>query len=551
MITIAGLAKSHGAQVLFRGVGLQLSPGRRYGLVGANGSGKSTLLRIIAGEMEPSEGSVSLPRRARVGTLGQDHFRYEETPIIDVVMMGHSELWEAMQDKERMLEAPPDQFDADRFGELEEIVQRHDGYSLEARAAEILAGLNIPGDVHKEPLSVLSGGYKLRALLGQVLAGNPDVLLLDEPTNHLDILSIRWLEKFLCGFKGCAVLVSHDHRFLNNVCTDILDVDYETITRYKGNYSDFERAKREDRERREAEIAQREKEIADRQATIARFKAKPTKARQSQSMARLVERIVIEDLPRSSRRYPVFDLKARRRSGKVAVEAAGISKAYGENVVLRDVGLTVRRGDRLAIIGPNGIGKSTLLKILVGSVEPDAGSVEWGHEADPGYFAQDHGELHENGDMTVQDWFWRHCPGEQIGFVRSKLGQVLFDTDDVAKPISALSGGETARLVLARLGVLKPTVLVLDEPTNHLDLEGIESLVKGLKRYDGTILFVSHDRWFVSRLANRVLEITPRGIEDFRGTYVEYLEHCGDDHLDVEAALLRKRRARRAAKRDA
>jgi len=544
MITISSLAKTFGAQVLFEGVSLQLSEGCRYGLVGANGSGKSTFLRILAGETDPSEGAASIPRRARVGLLRQDHFEYEEVPILDVVLMGNGELWEAIQAKEAILARATDHFDAERYAAAEDIVLHYDGYSVEARAAEILEGLGIPGEVHRRPLSTLSGGFKLRVLLAQTLAADPDVLLLDEPTNHLDILSIRWLEKFLQDLEGTAVVISHDHRFLDNVSTDILDVDYETITLYPGDYSSFQKAKREERERKETEIARREREIADKQAFVDRFRAKASKARQAQSRIKQIERIEIERLPQSSRRWPTFRFRQRRASGKIALSAHGISKAFGERQVLEDVSLEVKRGDRLAILGPNGIGKSTLLKILVGRLAPDAGEVEWGYEAYPGWFAQDHREQLGDGKQTAESWLWEACPGEGIGFVRGQLGLVLFSGDEAHKPVGKLSGGEAARLVFARLAVEKPNVLVLDEPTNHLDLEAIESLVEGLAAFDGTVILVSHDRWFVREVADRILEIEAHGIRDFHGGYDEYVAACGDDHLDVGAVSMRELRAR-------
>jgi ATPase subunit of ABC transporter with duplicated ATPase domains len=544
MITISNLGKSFGAQTLFEGVSLQLTGGSRYGLVGANGSGKSTLLRILAGESEPSEGTVTVPRRARVGMLRQDHFEYEEVPILDVVLMGNRELWEALKAKEEVLARAADHFDADRYAAAEEIVLHHDGYSVEARAAEILEGLGIPAAVHTRPLSTLSGGFKLRVLLAQTLAANPDILLLDEPTNHLDILSIRWLEKFLQEYEGTAVVISHDHRFLDNVSTHILDVDYETVILYPGDYTYFQTAKREERERKETEIARREREIADKQAFVDRFRAKATKARQAQSRIKQIEKIEIERLPQSSRRWPTFRFRQRRASGKVALVVRGVSKAFGEREVLKDVSLEVKRGDRLAILGPNGIGKSTLLKILVGVLEQDGGEVEWGYEAHPGWFAQDHREQLGDGKQTAESWLWEACPGEGIGFVRGQLGLVLFSGDEAHKPVGKLSGGEAARLVFARLAVEKPNVLVLDEPTNHLDLEAIESLVEGLKAFDGTVILVSHDRWFVREVADRIFEIEPEGIRDFRGGYDDYVAACGDDHLDVEAVSTRQLRER-------
>ncbi len=347
-------------------------------------------------------------------------------------------------------------------------------------------------------------------------------------------------------------MISHDHRFLDNICTHIADVDYETITLYPGNYGAFTAAKVADRDRKEAEIEKREKQIADHQAFVDRFRAKATKARQAQSKIKMIERIVIDRLPQSSRRYPVFKFKQVRPSGRQTLELEGIAKAYGDKQVLAGVSLRVQRGDRLAIIGPNGIGKSTLLKIAVGDVAADTGGVEWGYETRPGYFSQDHNEIKSGSKQSVEAWLWEAVPAEPIGFVRGNLGQVLFSGDDVKKPVGSLSGGEAARLVFCRLSVTRPNVLILDEPTNHLDLEAIEALVEGLKAYDGTLIFVSHDRWFVSQLANRVLEISPRGIQDFSGTYEEYLERLGDDHLDAEAVLrMRREQKKKAAARAA
>jgi len=553
MIAVSDLGKSFGRQTLFSGVSIQFNPGNRYGLVGANGSGKSTFLRILTGEEPASEGTVAIPKRLRLGVLRQDHFLHEEQAIIEVAMMGNREVWEAMIEKERLLARADQEFDGERYAELEEIFVAHDGYALEARAGEILEGLGIPTEVHTQPLSTLSGGFKLRVLLGQVLAAKPDALLLDEPTNHLDILSIRWLEKFLNEFSGLAVVISHDHRFLDNVCTHIADVDYDTITLYPGNYSDFISAKEVGRERRESEITRREKQIAEHQAFVDRFRAKATKARQAQSKVRLIEKMAadLEPLSPSSRRYPRFRFQQVRPSGKVVLEVEGIAKAYGEKKVLEDVSLTVNRGDRLAILGPNGIGKSTLLKIAMGVLEADSGTIEWGYETHPGYFAQDHHEQLGEGRQSVEAWLWDTCPGEPIGFVRGHLGQVLFSGDEVKKPLRSLSGGEAARLLFARFAVERPNVLVLDEPTNHLDLEAIEALVEGLEKYDGTLIFVSHDRWFVSRLADRILEISPRGINDFKGSYDEYLERCGDDHLDADAVLLRVKREKSQAREKA
>jgi ATPase subunit of ABC transporter with duplicated ATPase domains len=547
MIAVTDLGKSYGQQTLFESVSLQFNPGNKYGLVGANGSGKSTFLKILTGEELQSEGDINMPKRLKLGVLQQDHYRYEHMPILEVAMMGNHEVWEAMVEKERLLENAAEEFDADRYADVEDLILRHDGYTLEARAGEVLEGLGIPTEIHRNPLSTLSGGFKLRVLLAQVLAADPDALLLDEPTNHLDILSIRWLEKFLEDYKGLALVISHDHRFLDNICTHIVDVDYETIMIYPGNYTAFMEAKSGNRDRKEAEIEKREAEIARHKEFVDRFKAKATKARQAQSKMKMIGKIVIERLPQSSRRYPTFKFKQVRPSGRQVLELEGISKSYGDKQVLKDVTLRVERGDRIAIIGPNGIGKSTLLKIAVGDVEPDAGRVEWGYETRPGYFSQDHNEVAKGSKQSVEAWLWDFIPGEVIGVVRGNLGMVMFSGDDVKKPVGSLSGGEAARLVFCKLSVTKPNVLILDEPTNHLDLEAIEALVDGLLEYDGTLIFVSHDRWFVSKLANRILEISPKGIQDFRGTYEEYLERLGDDHLDAEAVLRMRREQKKKA----
>jgi ATPase subunit of ABC transporter with duplicated ATPase domains len=551
MISVSNLAMQFGDRVLFERASFQLNAGERYGLVGANGSGKTTLLNILGGTQQPTEGTVSIPKALRLGVLRQDQYLYEEQEILAVALMGHPELWQVFAEREAMLARAHEEFDVDRFAVLEDAMHRLDGYTAEARAATILEGLGIPDEVHRQPLSTLSGGFKLRVLLAQVLAGSPDVLLLDEPTNHLDIISIRWLEKFLQLFAGPAVIISHDHRFLDNVATKILDVDYQTVTLYHGNYTAFGDAKIEERERREKEIEGRQKEIAHHQKFVDRFRAKNSKARQAQSKIRMIERIAedLEELPGSSRRYPKFRFRAGTSSGKDVLRIRGIRKAFGENHVLHGVDLDVQRGDRLVIMGPNGIGKSTLLRIVMGELEADAGSVEWGHGTRPGYFAQDHHEKMEESEISAERWLWNFCPERDRGYVRGELGLMLFSGDAAEKRVSALSGGEAARLMFSRLSIEQPNVLVLDEPTNHLDLESIEALVNGLLNYEGTLVLVSHDRWFVSRLATRVVEIRRDAIRDFPGTYDEYVHACGDDHLDADTVLKARRDERRDQKR--
>jgi ATPase subunit of ABC transporter with duplicated ATPase domains len=515
MVSVQSLEKSFGPRVLFEDVSFHLNNGDRMGLVGANGSGKSTLMRILMREEEASGGVVSVPKSITVGFLKQDQFLNDDLPIIDCAMKGHGALYEALK--------------------------RHDpdlpshAYGLESEAAAILEGLGIPASVHEQPLRTLSGGFKLRVLLAQVLASNPNVLLLDEPTNHLDIVTIRWLEKFLLGYEGAVLVISHDRRFLDRVCNKVLDIDYQTATLYTGNYTAFEAAKKLVFEQREAAIAKQEAEIAHKQAFIDRFKAKASKARQAQSRMKQLEKIEVLELPESSRAAPNFDFPICRDSGREVLKIEKLCKAF-TNPVLMNVTADFRRGDRIGIIGPNGVGKSTLLKILTGNLEADSGHFKWGHETHVGYFAQDHETVLRKAGGTAEKWLWQFCSDQPIGFVKSYLGRVLFSGDDATKPLSALSGGELARLDLARLMIQRPNVLILDEPTNHLDLETIEGLVAALKNYAGTLFFVSHDRWFVSELATRILEITPKGVQNFPGTFEEYLDKCGDDHLDAKPA---------------
>ena len=539
VIAISNLSKSFGPQALFEDVTLQLNAGCRYGLVGANGSGKTTFLKILSGTEPASGGEVTFAKHARIGILRQDRFESDEQIILDVAMMGDELVHRALAEQQaHAVDAVPD---PERIAEIDEILRAHDGYTLEARAAQVLMGLGIPEAAIRQPLYTLSGGYKLRVLLAQVLVSRPDAVLLDEPTNHLDILSIRWLERFLSSYRGCAVVISHDQRFLNNIATHILDVDYGTVIEYPGNYQAFHDSKLATRERKEGEIARVEKIIAHKKAFVERFKAKASKARQAQSRLKQLEKIEVETLAASSRRYPKLRFEIARPSGKDVLAIEGISKAYGEKRVLSDVSLTVRRGERVAVIGANGLGKSTLLKIITDNLASDGGRVAWGHEAQVGYFAQDHKEQLTNPNQTALDYLWDICPQEGTSTVRGVLGRLLFSGPDVDKPVSALSGGEATRLIFSRLMVQKPNVLVLDEPSNHLDLESIEALVEALEEYKGTLIFVSHDRWFVDKLATRVIEIRPDGLNDFAGTFREYLERQGDDHLDAEQVALAAR----------
>lgn len=537
MIGVSQLAKAYGGRTLFENVTLKLVPGSRYGLVGANGSGKSTFMKVLAGDEPATDGTVTFPPRQKMGVLRQDRFLDDDEIVLHAAMRGDAEVWEALRERERIVDHG--EGDPTRLADLEDVLAHGDGYTLEARATQILLGLGIPEVSHRMPLATLSGGFKLRALLAQVLVGGPDALLLDEPTNHLDILSIRWLEKFLAGYRGAALVISHDVRFLDNVASHVLDVDYGTITPYTGNYTAFTAAKALAREQKEDALARTEKIVAEKRAFVERFGAKATKAKQAQSRVKQIEKLEsgMEELANSSRRTPLFRFEPERPSGRDVLTIEHLHKSFGEKTVLRDVSLTMRRGEKIAVIGPNGLGKSTLLKIVMGELEADRGEVRFGHEVRAGYFAQDHHDLLKNETMTPLDYVWEACPSEGTSYVRGHLGRMLFSGEDVKKPIGALSGGEAARLVFGRVVVERPNMLVLDEPTNHLDIESIGALVEGLTAFEGTVLFVSHDRHFVSQLATRILELTPEGPRDFPGTYKEYLERCGDDHLDADAVV--------------
>ncbi len=525
VLSFVRLGKHYGGKSLFEDVSQKLLPGHRYGLVGANGSGKSTLLRMVCGDEETSDGEIQLARGARVGVLRQDRFLDDDEGILDVAMKGDAEACAALASG------------------VDDDIRRTDGYTLSARAGAVLDGLGIPAAVHRQPLATLSGGFKLRVLLAQVLIARPDVLLLDEPTNHLDILSIRWLERFLQGYAGCALIVSHDQRFLENVATDVLDIDYGTVALYPGRFDRFLVEKRARREQKEAAIENTLDAIAHKRAFVERFGAKNTKATQAQSRLKQIEKLEdeLDELPPSSRRAPRFAFPIDRPSSKDVLEVKGVAKSYGAKRVLGGVSLRVARGEKVAIVGGNGVGKTTLLKVLAGRLAADGGAVRWGHEAQVGWFAQDHKELLTDANDTPLSYLWRAAGDQGQAWVRGQLGRVLFSKDDVDKSVAALSGGEAARLVLQTLAVQRPNVLLLDEPSNHLDLEAIDALIDALREYQGTVLFVSHDRHVVSALATRVLEVRADGVTDFPGTWSEYLAACGDDHLDATAVALKAR----------
>jgi ATPase subunit of ABC transporter with duplicated ATPase domains len=539
MITLSGVGMRFGAQVLFENVTWQLHPGAHYGLVGANGTGKSTLLRIMAGWLAPESGAISRPNTLRVGMLPQDQARFDRFALLDAVLMGRPRLWEAMREKERLMAhvtiAGTDEGAGRRLAELEAMIADSGGYEAEAHAAALLSGLGLEPERHRRPMAELSGGYRLRVLLAQVLFQEADLLLLDEPTNHLDLPSIAWLESHLRAYPGTFVLVSHDRHFLNAVCTAIADLDYQELRIYPGDYDAFAAAKALAQARKEAEIARLEDKVAETERFIERFRAKASKARQAQSRKKQIGRIELPEIKRSSRRWPSFEFTPERPSGREPLALAGVSKAFRGRPVLTGLNLALERGERVAVIGPNGVGKSTLLKIAAGVLAPDAGTVKLGYEVRLGYFAQEHQDLLKGG-ATAYDWLMAASPTAGIATVRGTLGRMLFSGEEALKPLRALSGGESARLLLAGLMLRRDNVLVLDEPTNHLDLEGREALMQALKTFPGTLLLVSHDRHFVSAVATRVIALAPGSVEDFAGGYEEYLRKQGTDWLDTATA---------------
>jgi ATPase subunit of ABC transporter with duplicated ATPase domains len=524
-IQVTGATKAYGSKRLFENVNVNFGAGRRYGLTGPNGAGKSTFMKILEGVIEPDNGLVSRPERTSV--LKQDQFGFEDVRVLDVVLMGNKALWAAMHEKETIL-ALPEISDAqgERLGELEHVIAEEDGYAADSNAAELLAGLGIPEAQQDRPMKELAGGLKLRVLLAQALFGKPDALLLDEPTNNLDIDSIRWLERFLSGYEGVLIVISHDRHFLNAVCTHIADIDYETIIVYPGGYDEMVMVKTQLRNRVEQENAEREKKVSQLQDFVARFHA-GTRASQVQSRKKQIEKLQLADLKRSNIERPFIQMQVKRPSGKQTLHIEQLTKRWPGVTVCESFEALVTKGEKIAIVGANGVGKTTLCKLLVGELAPDAGSITWGHQAQIGYLAQDHREGIANG-TTVNEWLHSWDTMAHISDVRGLLGKMLFKGEEGVKPTDALSGGEAVRLMFAKLMLMKDNVLVLDEPTNHLDLESIVALGEALVRYEGTCFVVSHDRDLITSFATRLFAFTREGLVDFRGSYDDFLEQYGD-----------------------
>ena len=531
VISTANLTIQFGPKPLFENVSVKFGEGNRYGLIGANGSGKSTFMKIIGGDLEPSAGNVSLEPGVRLGKLRQDQFAYEDMRVLDVVMMGHTEMWAAMTERDAIY-ANPDATEDDymRAAELEAKFAEYDGYTAEARAGELLLGLEFAVDQHQLPMREIAPGWKLRVLLAQALFSNPDVLLLDEPTNNLDINTIRWLETVLNSYQSTMIIISHDRHFLNQVCTHMADVDYGEIRIYPGNYDDYMLASTQARERLVANNAKAKERVAELQDFVRRFSANKSKSRQATSRLKQIDRIKAEQVvvKPSSRQNPYIRFEQNKVMHRLAATIERLSKSY-DAPVIRDFSAMIDAGEKIAIIGANGVGKTTLLRMLAGDLAPDSGSIKWSDNADLGYMAQDVSDQFQQSDINLFDWMSEYRqPGDDDQAIRSVLGRLLFSADDLPKAPRVLSGGEKNRMTFGRLMLGRHNVMLLDEPTNHLDMESIESLQFALEKYQGTLIFVSHDREFVSGLATRVIEILPDGeIVDYRGGYEDYLASRG------------------------
>ena len=525
MISANNISLAYGKRVIFKDVNIKFVPGNCYGLIGANGAGKSTFLKILAGQSEADSGTISVGPKERIAFLQQNQFAFDEHTVFNTVIMGHTRLYEVMMAREAMYaKSDFSEEDGIRSAELESEFAELNGYEAESEAAVLLNGLGIPEELRHKQMKELEGGDKVRVLLAQALFGNPDILLLDEPTNHLDLKSISWLEEFLARFNNTVIVVSHDRHFLNQVCTHVADIDFGRIQVYVGNYDFWYQAsqltlkQKQDENRKVTDKANELKEF------IQRFSSNASKAKQATSRKKLLEKLTIEEMPVSSRKYPHVVFKPERPCGDIILEVSGLSKTVDGVELFKDLDLNVRKGDKIAFVGGNGLAKSTLFQILAGELEPDSGSFRWGVTITSSYFPKENGAYFDN-DLNLIEWLGQYSPPtEGETFARGFLGRMLFSGDEATKKTRVLSGGERVRCMLARMMLTNSNVLILDEPTNHLDLESITALNNGLISFSEVLLFASHDHEFVSTIANRIVEFTPGGVIDRTMSFEEYLE---------------------------
>ncbi|ASS96723.1 ABC-F family ATP-binding cassette domain-containing protein [Peribacillus simplex] len=527
MITVNNVGLRYGDRKLFEDVNIKFTPGNCYGLIGANGAGKSTFLKILSGEIEAQSGDVHMGPGERLAVLKQDHFAFEEEEVLKVVIMGHERLYEVMQEKDAiyMKENFTDE-DGMKAAELEGEFAELNGWEAEPEASILLKGLGIAEDLHTKKMAELNGGDKVKVLLAQALFGKPDVLLLDEPTNHLDLKAIKWLEEFLINFENTVIVVSHDRYFLNKVCTHIADLDFGKIKVYIGNYDFWYESSQLALKLTQDANKKKEEKIKELQNFIARFSANASKSSQATSRKKLLDKISLDDIQPSSRRYPYVGFTPEREIGNDLLRVDGISKTIDGIKILDNVSFTMNKGDKIAFVGKDEIAKTTMFKILAGEIEPDSGSFKWGVTTSQAYFPKDNAEFFEGVDLTLVDWLRQYSPNDQSeSFLRGFLGRMLFSGDEVTKKASVLSGGEKVRCMLSKMMLSGSNVLMLDEPTNHLDLESITALNNGLISFKGSMVFSSHDHQFIQTVANRIIELTPKGTVDKQMSYDEYLEN--------------------------
>ncbi|MFM1655083.1 ABC-F family ATP-binding cassette domain-containing protein [Brevibacillus sp. B_LB10_24] len=523
MISTSGVSLQYGKRVLFEDVTIKFTPGNCYGLIGANGAGKSTFLKILSGEIEPTKGEVFITPGERLAVLKQNHFEYDEFPVLTTVIMGHGRLYEIMQEKDALYsKADFSEADGIRASELEGEFEELNGWQAEAEAAELLIGLGIPTQLHDKQMKDLSGNEKVRVLLAQALFGRPGVLLLDEPTNHLDIESINWLENFLYNFESTVIVVSHDRHFLNQVCTHIADIDFGKIQLYVGNYDFWYESSQLALQLAKDSNKKKEEKIKELERFIQRFSANASKSRQATSRKKQLEKLTLEDIKPSSRRYPYINFKPDREAGKQILTIEQLSKTIDGEKVLDNISFTVNKGDKIAFVGPDGLAKTTLFRIIMNELAADSGEFSWGVTTTQAYFPKDNSAYFDT-DLSLVDWLRQYSKEQDETFVRGFLGRMLFSGEEALKKSNVLSGGEKVRCMMAKMMLTGANVLLLDEPTNHLDLESITALNNGLSEFTGTLLFVSHDHQLIQTVATRIIEITPSGLIDKEMNYDDYL----------------------------
>lgn len=527
MITVSNVGLRYGDRKLFEDVNIKFNPGNCYGLIGANGAGKSTFLKILSGEIEPQSGTVALGPNERLAILKQNHFEYEEEEVLKVVIMGHTRLYQVMQEKDAIyMKADFTDEDGMKAAELEGEFAELNGWEAESEAAILLKGLGITEDLHDKKMAELTGSEKVKVLLAQALFGKPDVLLLDEPTNHLDIKAIQWLEEFLINFENTVIVVSHDRHFLNKVCTHIADLDYGKIQVYVGNYDFWYESSQLASRMASDTNKKKEEKIKELQSFIARFSANASKSKQATSRKKLLDKISLDDIRPSSRRYPYVGFTPEREIGNDLLRVDGITKTIDGVKVLDNVSFIMNKDDKIALVGTNETAKTVLFKILTGEMEPDSGSFKWGITTSQSYFPNDNSKFFENSDVNLVDWLRQFSPQDETeSFLRGFLGRMLFSGEEVLKKASVLSGGEKVRCMLSKMMLSGANVLLLDEPTNHLDLESITALNNGLIAFKGALIFASHDHQFIQTIANRIIELTPNGMVDKQMSYDEYLDN--------------------------